>query len=56
MGINIGYLLMPEHRIYFWCRFHKEYGNRIAVVYPGFRGWGGVPGAMGRGYFFTLKK
>ena len=26
------------------------------VVYPGFRGWGGGPGRIGGGNFFTLEK
>ena len=30
--------------------------NIQSVVYTGFRGWGGVPGGMGGGYFFTLEK
>ena len=34
----------------------KSWNLRVkSVVYTGFRGWGGVPGAMGR-YIFTLEK
>ena len=39
--------------------FSKHKNNvvaKLAVVYTGFRGWGGGPGSNGGGYVFTLEK